>query len=196
MRSQQPDSKAGNRRSRAAQSAFAPAIKGTAAAVGLVIAGTLAVMGSAQAISVGTTLFAPPNGVTAPIGGVILPATALSPVNGQPERHLWYADHVRGLCRMDPDLASPAPFAPALATCQSAGGLPVPYGPAVYDPATNFVYVADTGAKSLGIIRLHYNPAGNLGHGSFDPGQTLLGDAGTATCGIGGTKVTCPAFDG
>src|ERR1700760_717858 len=42
--------------------------------------------------------------LTAPSSGVILQGTAISPITGQPVRHMWYGDASNGLCRMDPDV--------------------------------------------------------------------------------------------
>lgn len=181
-----PIEKVGARRSGSNGSCFAPALTGTAAAVSLLLGTGLLFANAAQAISViSPSIMA---GVTAPLPGLILPGTALSPVNGKPVRHLWFADHVNGFCRIDPDLASPAPFSTAALTCQSIGGLPVPQGPAVYDPATNFIYIADTGAKSLGVVRLKYNPAAGAGQGAIDPLVAPLILGGVDSCGLGGAK--------
>src|SRR5438270_9844124 len=55
--------------------------------------------------------------ITAPTGAQVLYGTALSPITNQPIRHLWVGDATAGLCRMDPDLDSPGPYAINPATC-------------------------------------------------------------------------------
>ena len=55
--------------------------------------------------------------ITAPTGAQVLYGTALSPITNQPVRHLWVGDATAGLCRMDPDLDSPGPYAINPATC-------------------------------------------------------------------------------
>ncbi|HEY5028696.1 MAG TPA: hypothetical protein VIK39_09835, partial [Candidatus Angelobacter sp.] len=70
--------------------------------------------------------------VTAPLGGIILNGISsvnpINPATGQflcvenstpciPERHLWVDDATAGICRVDPDLDSPGPYAINLQTC-------------------------------------------------------------------------------
>jgi len=55
--------------------------------------------------------------ITAPTGAQVLYGASLSPVTNQPVRHLWVGDATAGLCRMDPDLDSPGPYAINPATC-------------------------------------------------------------------------------
>ena len=55
--------------------------------------------------------------ITAPTGAQVLYGTALSAVTNQPVRHLWVGDATAGLCRMDPDLDSPGPYAINPGTC-------------------------------------------------------------------------------
>src|SRR5947209_18395702 len=57
------------------------------------------------------------NAVTAPLGGIILKGTGISPVTGQPFRHLWVADATSGLCRVDPDIDTPGPSKMNMQTC-------------------------------------------------------------------------------
>src|SRR4029077_15095966 len=57
------------------------------------------------------------NAVTAPLGGIILKGTGISPTTGQPFRHLWVDDATSGLCRVDPDIDSPGPYKMNLLTC-------------------------------------------------------------------------------
>src|SRR5262249_34697495 len=49
-----------------------------------------------------TTQFAA--GVNTPQGGLVLAGTGINPATGNPFRHLWTADPVNGLCRLDPDV--------------------------------------------------------------------------------------------
>src|SRR5690242_4442033 len=51
------------------------------------------------------------NAVTAPLGGIVLKGTAISPITGQPFRHLWVDDATFGICRVDPDIDTPGPYA-------------------------------------------------------------------------------------
>lgn len=172
------------RRSRNSRPGCVAANKGSRFLFSLLFGAGFLVSGLSEAV----TVISPPltGGITAPQPGVILPGTALSPLSRQPVRHLWIPDHVNGFCRIDPDLGSPAPFAAVPGTCQSIGLLPAPYGPAVFDPATNFVYIADTGSKSLGIVRLKYNPAAGSGQGAIDPTVPPMILGGTDSCGVGG----------
>ena len=55
--------------------------------------------------------------ITSPTGAQVLYGTALNPITNQPLRHLWVGDATAGLCRMDPDLDSPGPYAINPGTC-------------------------------------------------------------------------------
>src|SRR4029077_15775882 len=55
--------------------------------------------------------------VTAPLGGIIIKGTGISPITGQPFRHLWVDDATFGICRIDPDIDSPGPYAITTSTC-------------------------------------------------------------------------------
>src|SRR5947209_16454072 len=80
-----------------------------------------------------------------PDGGLILYGTALSPVTQQPVRHLWVADASAGICRLDPDLDSPGPYAINPATCAFAvNGSAVVGGGMAFDATSNFLYVVIT----------------------------------------------------
>ena len=116
--------------------------------------------------------------VTAPLGSIILTSTALSPATGQPERHLWVADATSGICRVDPDLDSPGPYAMNLQTCPfKINGASITGGPMAFDPTphfldpanptdvTNYLYFVDKQRASQGIMRIGYQPAGDSGHG-------------------------------
>jgi len=108
--------------------------------------------------------------ITAPTGAQVLYGTALSPITNQPVRHLWVGDATAGLCRMDPDLDSPAPYAINPATCLS--GFAILGGAMALDSVNNLLYFVDNQRVSQGIFRINYLPAGDNGNGSLD--QTSL----------------------
>jgi hypothetical protein len=118
---------------------------------------------------------APSNPPTAPVGGIILYGSQISPITNQPVRHLWVGDSNFGMCRIDPDLDTPitagvpSPFNINVATCPfKINGLSVTGGPMAFDPATNFLYLTDEQTNSLGIFRIGYLPTGDNGQGSLD----------------------------
>ena len=117
----------------------------------------------------------PSNPPTAPVGGIILYGSQISPVTNQPVRHLWVGDSNFGMCRIDPDLdavitpGSPSPFNINVATCPfKINGLSVTGGPMAFDPATNFLYLTDEQTNSEGIFRIGYLPTGDNGQGQLD----------------------------
>ena len=97
---------------------------------------------------------------TLPGNGVWLP--------GNLGGHLWTADSLNGLCRMDvpqPADGSPAPAGALthenLSTCligANAAGLLKPEQ-SIYDAARHLLYVADGGTKSVGVVRFSFDPA-------------------------------------
>lgn len=114
--------------------------------------------------------------LTEPGPGLILPGTAISPVTGNPVRHLWYGDAVNGLCRVDPDVDAPSDppgpglgnHTPNLTTC--VGALPaftVIPGQMAYDPVHNFIYAGDISRLNQGLFLYRYDPAGDNGQGSI-----------------------------
>ncbi|MBZ5490013.1 MAG: fibronectin type III domain-containing protein [Acidobacteriia bacterium] len=117
--------------------------------------------------------------ITAPTGAQVLYGTALSPVTNQPIRHLWVGDATAGLCRMDPDLDSPGPYAINPATCLS--GFAILGGAMALDPGNNLLYFVDNQRVSQGIFRISYLPAGDNGNGSLD--QTSLFSLGGSPSG-------------
>lgn len=125
-------------------------------------------------------------GLTVPPNGVILTGSGINPATNLPYRHLWFADHLQGFCRMDPDVDSSASAHTLnVATCLPGA---VPQGPTVFDPATNNVYFADGGAKGLGVVKVKFLPAGDGGHGTIDLNQQVqLGAAGNG-CGLPGNR--------
>src|SRR3954469_4807037 len=104
--------------------------------------------------------------ITAPTGVQVLYGTALSPISNQPVRHLWVGDATAGLCRMDPDLDSPGPYAINPATCLA--GFAILGGAMALDPVNNLLYFVDNQRVSQGIFRISYLPGGDSGNGSLD----------------------------
>ena len=129
--------------------------------------------------------------VTAPLGGIILKGTAISPVTGQPFRHLWVDDATSGICRIDPDLDSPGPYAINPATCLT--GFAIRGGAMALDPVHNLLYFVDNQRGSQGVFRIGYLPAGDSGNGSLD--STSLFNLGGSPAGAafpaGQTGCTC-----
>lgn len=118
---------------------------------------------------------APSNPPTAPVGGIILYGSQISPVTNQPVRHLWIGDSNFGMCRIDPDLdavitpGAASPFNINVSSCPfKINGLSVTGGPMAFDPATNFLYLTDEQTNSEGIFRIGYLPTGDSGQGSLD----------------------------
>lgn len=124
-----------------------------------------------------------------------------------PERHLWYGDQSNGFCRIDPEVDDPridpdpvghpgekvgiGLFNNNIDTCVGAiqAGAFAPMQ-ATFDATTNTIYAADIPRTANGVIRLHYLPAGDNGHGSIDPlhVQSLMGND-TARNSAGGCPV-------
>lgn len=135
------------------------------------------------------------DGVTSPIGGLILAGTAINPDTGKPYRHLWTSDLGGfGLCRLDPDVDTPGPHTINPVSCLPfVAGVQFQPGELAYDPLTNDIYAVDLQANTEGIFRLHYLPDGGGGHGAIDPLHTevLGGNANPVQqqlpgCGIPG----------
>ncbi|HKT50367.1 MAG TPA: fibronectin type III domain-containing protein [Candidatus Angelobacter sp.] len=134
--------------------------------------------GMANAQSTSTNLFG--TGLTAPTGAQVLSGTAINPTTGQPVRHLWVTDGVQGLCRMDPDIDTPGTHSINPDTCLVSQVRP---SVLTFDPVNSLLYTADTG--KLGLVSLHYLPAGDNGQGSIDQ----LGITAVAVnCGIFGNQ--------
>ena len=126
--------------------------------------------------------------------------TALSPVTGQPVRHLWVADATAGICRVDPDLDSPGPYAMNLNTCPfkingaSITGGPMAYDPIPHDPAnpgTTYLYFVDEQRASQGIMRIGYAAAGDSGHGNLDFTSVFIMGGNTTGARFGGGTTGC-----
>jgi hypothetical protein len=142
--------------------------------------------------------------VTAPLGGIVLKGTAISPVTGQPFRHLWVADATSGICRIDPDLDSPGPYAINLQTCPfKINGASITGGPMQFDPtphfldpanptvATNYLYFADEQRSSQGIMRIGYLASGDSGHGFLNFASLFVMGGSTTGARFGGGTTGC-----
>ncbi len=138
-----------------------------------------------QILGISPATPAPSNPPTAPVGGIILYGSLISPITNQPVRHLWIGDSNFGMCRIDPDIDSglatialtpggPSPFTVTIASCPfKLNGLSVTGGPMAFDPITNFLYLTDEQTNSQGIFRLGYLPTGDGGQGQLDFNNVL-----------------------
>ena len=145
----------------------------------------------AGALPVQQTLYEAP--ATAPAGGLWLPdGTAAG-------GHLWVADHVTGLCRVDPTPANPdfPGVLGSLAACYNfgLGRAAGTAGQPAYDPDGGFVYLPDTSSKSRGVTRLSLNTLGarlvtptviapTAGLGGNQPSAVALGPDGKLYVGF------------
>jgi hypothetical protein len=143
--------------------------------------------------------------VTAPLGGIILRGTALNATTGQPVRHLWVADATAGICRVDPDLDSPGPYAINLQTCPfKINGASITGGPMAFDPkdrfldpqnptiATNYLYFVDEQRASQGIMRIGYLVTGDSGQGFLNFASVFVMGGNTTGARFGGGTTGCP----
>ena len=117
--------------------------------------------------------------ITAPTGAQVLYGSAISPITNQPVRHLWVGDATAGLCRMDPDLDSPGPYAINPGACLT--GFAVLGGAMALDPVNNLLYFVDNQRVSQGVFRINYLPAGDSGNGALD--RTSLFNLGGGPAG-------------
>jgi hypothetical protein len=142
--------------------------------------------------------------VTAPLGGIILKGTAINPATGAPFRHLWVDDATSGICRIDPDLDSPGPYAINLQTCPfKINGASITGGPMSFDPtprfldpanptiATNYLYFADEQRASEGIIRIGYLASGDSGQGFLNFASVFIMGGSTTGARFGGGTTGC-----
>ncbi len=168
----------------------------------LLIAGMVTTAGSqtninttSNTIQIAGTPIAQSN-ITAPSGGFVLYGTALSPVTGQPVRHLWVADGTAGICRVDPDLDSAGPFAINPSQCPfQLNRSTIVGGNMAFDSLNNLLYLVDNQAKnSAGVLRIPYLPGGDSGQGSLDFANlfSLAGNAGSARPAGGQTTCALP----
>lgn len=142
--------------------------------------------------------------VTAPLGGIILKGTAISPATGQLVRHLWVDDATSGICRIDPDLDTPGPYAINLQTCPfKLNGASITGGPMSFDPtphfldpanpavATNYLYFADEQRASEGIMRIGYLASGDSGQGFLNFASLFVMGGSTTGARFGGGTTGC-----
>jgi len=129
-------------------------------------------------------------GLTTPGNGVILTGTTLNPNTGRGYRHHWFSNGTQ-VCRLDPDVdtgGTTGPYAANSFTCIT--GPATKPGPLTFDARTNTLYVVDLGSKSQGIVRLHFLPASDNGHGLLD---NVHQEVVAATCGLAGNLPTAAA---
>ena len=134
-----------------------------------------------QILGVSPTTPTPSNPPTAPVGGIILYGSKISPITLQPVRHLWIGDSNFGMCRVDPDIdaanaamalppaGSPSPFNVNIETCPfKLNGISVTGGPIAFDPNNNKIYLTDEQTNAEAILRIGYLPTGDNGDGALD----------------------------
>src|SRR4249919_1383849 len=123
-------------------------------------------------------------GFTLPYGAQVLNGSTINPATGLPFRHLWTAD-AGGLCRLDPDLDTGAPFTVNTATCiTTVAGVAFSPGRMAYDPLTNTIYSVSDG-NGANVARYHFLPDGDSGQGLVSATAEFLGDSGG--CGLSGS---------
>lgn len=123
--------------------------------------------------------------------------TGISPITGQPFRHLWVDDATFGLCRIDPDIDTPGPYAINVNTCPfKINGASVTGGPLAYDPIRQFLYFADEQRSSQGVIRIGFLPGGDTGHGFMDFSSVFIMGGNTTGARFGGGDTGCPLLPG
>lgn len=131
--------------------------------------------------------------ITGPLGSMVLYGTgSVSPVTGQPYRHLWVDDANFGICRLDPDLDSPGPYAININTCPfKVNGASITGGPMSYDPGRKFLYFVDEQRASQGIIRIGFLPDADGGHGLLDYSSIFSMGGNTTGARFGGGQTGC-----
>jgi uncharacterized repeat protein (TIGR01451 family) len=124
------------------------------------------------------------SGFTLPYGAQVLSGSAINPATGKPFRHLWTAD-TGGLCRLDPDLDTGAPFTVNTATCiTTVAGVAFTPGRLAYDPLTSTIYAVSPGGAA-NVARYHFQASGDSGQGLVSTTAEFLGDANG--CGLSGS---------
>lgn len=133
-----------------------------------------------QVLGISPTTPSPSNPPTAPVGGIILYGSNISPITNQPVRHFWIGDTNFGICRVDPDIdtaqqfmaanpGQPSPYNITVSTCPfKLNGLSVTGGPMAFDSKNNVLYLTDEQTNSEGIFRMGYLPTGDNGEGAID----------------------------
>jgi len=128
--------------------------------------------------------------ITGPTGGIVLYGAALSPVTNQPVRHLWVADGTSGICRMDPDLDTPGPYAINSAMCPFSS-TKVTGGAMAFDSTQNLLYFVDNKSATRGVFRISYLPSGDSGNGSLDFSTTFSMGGNLSTDKFPGGQTGC-----
>ncbi len=128
--------------------------------------------------------------ITGPTGGVVLYGTAISPVTNQPVRHLWVADGTAGICRMDPDLDSPGPYAINHTMCPFSA-TKVTGGAMAFDSTRNLLYFVDSKSATRGIFRINYLAGGDNGNGALDFSSTFSMGGNTSADTFPGGQTRC-----
>jgi hypothetical protein len=131
-------------------------------------------------------------GVTGAFGAVVLNGSGINPATGNFFRYLWTADPTNGVCRLDPDIDTPGVHGINSATClTTAAGAAINAGQLSFDATTNNIYAVDLSGKSNGILRLHFVPSGDSGHGLISKVQLEVVGSG---CNIGLNQPTAAAL--
>ena len=88
--------------------------------------------------------------------------------------HMWIADNGLTFCRLDGPANANGTLNVNFGTCDTTAKSPAQ---AAFDPATNYVYIADNSTASKGVVRVKFDPASE----TIVPGSGIvLGDGGTA----------------
>jgi hypothetical protein len=158
-----------------------------------------------QILGVSPTTPTPSNPPTAPVGGIILYGSNISPITLQPVRHLWIGDSNFGMCRVDPDIdtanaamaaapaGSPSPFNVNIESCPfKLNGLSVTGGPMAFDPNTNKIYLTDEQTNAEAILRIGYLPTGDSGEGALDFNSIFSMTGNITGSRLAGGTTGCP----
>jgi uncharacterized repeat protein (TIGR01451 family) len=112
---------------------------------------------------------------------------------------LWVGDELHGFCRLDPDVDTAGIHSINTNTCVGfVNAVQFKPGEAAFDPATNNIYTTDIQAGSVGVFRMHYQPAGDSGRGLVDPIniEVLVGSGTNTRQDPGGCPMPVNPFDG
>ncbi len=141
------------------------------------------------------------NPITGPLAGIILNGTATSAFTGVPVRHLWVADANFGLCRIDPELDAPGPYAITVSSCPfKINGASITGGPMAFDPlppagstipGEGTLYFLDEQRASQGVVRIGFDPSGASGHGALDFSSVFLMGGNQTGARFGGGFTGC-----
>ena len=142
-------------------------------AAGIVAAATAAVLVGTITPALAATSTIVVTNQTAPRGGVVL-------TGADGLQHLWEGDEISGLCRFDPT-GTTFTKDPSSCLLAFAGSPAIKPGNVSFDG--HYIYLPDISAKSIGVGKVAYDPAANLGKGGlsiFDRGVVA------GTCGLAG----------